>query len=160
MTPAIETVRIAKIFTAARTNDGTSYGVERVCVVWEQARSTFYDRRERAQKRSQGIKPGNRGPRPLVPDAELLDRIRHDLTTSPFPGEGDCKVWGVHRHRALERRVRRMARLQARGPVCSPGAHQPGVGRALYGAVASEVSRGLLLRMDHGSTFPTTSSIR
>ena len=26
---------------------GAAYGVERVCVVWEQARSTFYDRRER-----------------------------------------------------------------------------------------------------------------
>jgi hypothetical protein len=75
---------------------------------------------------SQGITPGKRGPRPVVPDAELLDLIRHDLTTSPFRGDGDRKVWGVHRHRALERRVRKMARLQPRGPVCGPGAHQSG----------------------------------
>ena len=48
------------------------YGVERVCDVWEQARSTFYDRQ---QKLVQGIKPGKRGPRPPVSDAELLDLI-------------------------------------------------------------------------------------
>jgi hypothetical protein len=48
------------------------YGVERVCDVWEQARSTFYDRQ---LKLVQGIKPGKRGPRPPVSDAELLDLI-------------------------------------------------------------------------------------
>lgn len=73
---------------------GARYGVERVCVVWEQARSTFYDRRERAQKRCQGMMPGRRGPQPLVPDAELLDLIRRDLAASPFVGEGHRKVWG------------------------------------------------------------------
>ena len=73
---------------------GARYGVERVCVVWEQARSTFYDRRERAQKRCQGMMPGRRGPQPLVPDAELLDLIRRDLSASPFVGEGHRKVWG------------------------------------------------------------------
>ena len=36
----------------------TAYGVERVCDVWEQARSTFYDRQQRVQKLAQGIKPG------------------------------------------------------------------------------------------------------
>ena len=30
------------------------YGVERVCDVWEQARSTFYDRQERVQKLAKG----------------------------------------------------------------------------------------------------------
>jgi hypothetical protein len=29
---------------------GTPYGLERVCAVWEQARSTFYERQDRAQK--------------------------------------------------------------------------------------------------------------
>jgi hypothetical protein len=42
---------------------GATYGVEQVCVVWEQARSTFYDRRERAQRLCHGIKPGKRGPK-------------------------------------------------------------------------------------------------
>jgi hypothetical protein len=69
---------------------GAAYGVERV----EQARSTFYDRRERAQSRSEGLMLGRRGPKPLVPDAELLDLIRCDLAASPFIGEGHRKVWG------------------------------------------------------------------
>ena len=47
--------------TVSASTEAT-YGVERVCVVWEQARSTFYDRRERVQKLCQGIKPGKRGP--------------------------------------------------------------------------------------------------
>ena len=38
--------------------------------------------------------PGKRGPKPLVPDADLLDLIRHDLAASPFIGEGHRKVWG------------------------------------------------------------------
>ena len=63
---------------------GAAYGVERVCLVWEQARSTFYDRRERAQSRSEGLMLGRRGPKPLVPDAELLGLIRRDLSASPF----------------------------------------------------------------------------
>lgn len=41
---------------------GKPYGVERVCRMWEQARSTHYDRQERAQKAVQGIEPGRRGP--------------------------------------------------------------------------------------------------
>ena len=79
--------------TVSASTEAT-YGVERVCVVWEQARSTFYDRRERAQRLCQGIMPGKRGPKPVVPDAELLDLIRHDLTTSPFRGQGHRKVGG------------------------------------------------------------------
>ena len=74
---------------------GAAYGVERVCLVWEQARSTFYDRRERAQRRSEGLMPGKRGPKPLVPDADLLDLVRHDLAASPFIGEGHRKVGDV-----------------------------------------------------------------
>ena len=93
---------------------GAAYGVERVCLVWEQARSTFYDRRERAQSRSEGLMLGRRGPKPLVPDAELLDLIRHDLAVSPFIGEGHRKVWGRLRFgqgiRVSRKRVLRLMR--------------------------------------------------
>lgn len=72
---------------------GKPYGVERVCQVWEQSRSTFYDRQERAQKVASGGKPSKRGPAPPVPDDELLVLIRQDLATSLFQGEGHRKVW-------------------------------------------------------------------
>jgi len=91
-----------------------AYGVERVCLVWELARSTFYDRRERSQRRSEGFMPGRRGPKPLVPDAELLDLIRRDLAASPFVGEGHRKVWGRLRFgqgiRVSRKRVLRLMR--------------------------------------------------
>jgi hypothetical protein len=93
---------------------GAAYGVERVCLVWDQARSTFYDRRERSQRRSEGPMPGKRGPKPLVPDADLLDLIRHDLAASPFIGEGHRKVWGRLRFgqgiRVSRKRVLRLMR--------------------------------------------------
>jgi hypothetical protein len=61
---------------------GKPYGVERVCSAWEQARSTFYDRQERAKKSAQGDKPGKRGPTPSVSDEDLLELIRRDLKKS------------------------------------------------------------------------------
>jgi putative transposase len=73
---------------------GAAYGLERVCLVWERARSTLHDPREREQRRAEGITSGKRGPKPLVPDAGFLDLIRRDLAASPFVGERPRKVWG------------------------------------------------------------------
>lgn len=93
---------------------GKPYGVERVCQVWEQARSTFYDRQDRTQKAAEGVKPASRGPKPPVSDAELLDLIRQDLAASPFKGEGHRKVWGRLRFgkgvRVSRKRVLRLMR--------------------------------------------------
>jgi len=106
--------------TVSASTEAT-YGVERVCVVWEQARSTFYDRRERAQKRSQGITPGKRGPKPVVPDAELLELIRQDLASSPFTGEGHRKVWGrLHFGQGLRVSRKRVLRLMRENRLLSP----------------------------------------
>lgn len=204
----------------ASAGTGKSYGLERVCQVWEQARSTFYDRQERAQKAAEGHKPGKRGPKPLVSDEELLERIRSDLAASPFRGEGHRKVWGrlrfgqgirVSRKRVL--RIMREHRLLSphRGRQGEPIAHDGTITTeapnvmwgtdatkvftvedgwvwvfaavehwnaecvgwhvtkegnrfaalepisqgltSLYGSVAADVARGLLLRMDHGSQY-------
>lgn len=196
------------------------YGVERVCDVWEQARSTFYDRQERVQKLAQGIKPGKRGPKPCLSDAELLDLIRRDLAASPFRGEGHRKVWGrLHFGQGLRVSRKRVLRLMRENQLLSPYRGRQGEPRAhngtiiteapnlmwgtdgtkvftlddgwvwvfaavehwnaecvgwhvskhgdryaalepisqgltsLYGSVAAEVARGLLLRMDHGSQY-------
>ncbi|MEX3581981.1 MAG: hypothetical protein VB137_03940 [Burkholderia sp.] len=39
------------------------------------------------------LAPVRRGPKPKVPDHELLAAVRADLTRTPFVGEGACKVW-------------------------------------------------------------------
>lgn len=67
-----------------------SYGIERVCRVWEVPRSSFYAQRT---ERKPAARPGKRGPKPKVSDQELLDLIRADLAASPFQGEGHRKVW-------------------------------------------------------------------
>ena len=68
------------------------YGVQRVCRVWEVARSSVYERRQRAEKRQEGEEPARPGPQPKVSDAELLAGIEADLKRSPFIGEGHRKV--------------------------------------------------------------------
>ena len=86
------------------------YGVQRVCAVWEQARSSFY---HASRPVSQAVSK-RRGPRPLVSDEALLALIRDDLAASPFTGEGHRKVWGRLRfrdgHRVPRKRVLRLMR--------------------------------------------------
>ena len=72
---------------------GRPYGVERVCRVFEQPRSTFY-RRQTAERIPEADRPValKRGPKTPLSDDELLIEIRADLETSPFQGEGHRKV--------------------------------------------------------------------
>jgi hypothetical protein len=53
---------------------GKRYGVERVCKIFEQARSIFYGRQC----------SDKRGPKAAVSDSELAELIRADLAASPF----------------------------------------------------------------------------
>jgi len=89
------------------------YGVERVCWIWEQARSTFYVHKKMAET-PEHPEPARRGPKPLVPDDELLRLIRGDLMRSPFQGEGHRKVWARLRFgqgiRVARKRVLRLMR--------------------------------------------------
>ena len=77
--------------SAISDTTGFRYGIQRVCAVWEQTRSTFYGRRSRLS--SNGRPSGSRGPKPVVPDGELLDHVRAYIRNSPFCGEGHRKVW-------------------------------------------------------------------
>lgn len=72
---------------------GKPYSIRRVCTVWEQARSTFYDRKEQKRNAAAGHLPAKRGPKTPVSDEKLLDLIACDLENSPFTGEGHRKVW-------------------------------------------------------------------
>ena len=60
--------------------------------MWEQARCTFYNRRERARKLA---KPGKLGPKPFASNVELLDLIRGGQAASPFLGAGHRKGMGA-----------------------------------------------------------------
>jgi transposase InsO family protein len=83
---------------------GRPYGLERVCLAWEVARSSFYSRRNR---KSDKQKPG---PKPKISDAELLSLIRGDIAQSPFKGEGHRKV-----HARLKRQNIKIGRNRVLG---------------------------------------------
>ena len=118
---------------------GTPYGVERVCKAWEQARSTFYDRQERAEKAAHGIKPGKRGPRPPVPDDELLELIQRDLDTSPFQGEGHRKVWARLRiGKGVRVSRKRVLRLMRENHLLSPHRGRQGQPQLHDGTITTE----------------------
>ena len=77
------------------TSNGTGklYGLERVCRLLEFPRSTIYAQQAREAAVVAALFPTRRGPKPKMPDADLLAAIRADLAASPFVGEGHRKVW-------------------------------------------------------------------
>ncbi|REG58745.1 hypothetical protein B0G80_1442 [Paraburkholderia sp. BL6669N2] len=69
------------------------FGLQRACQVLGFPRSTIYAVRARTADGVVQIIPARRGPKPKMPDADLLKAIRDDLAASPFIGEGHRKVW-------------------------------------------------------------------
>ena len=92
------------------------YGLARVAAVWDLPRSTYYARRHR---RAHPIEFRTRGPRTAWSDEALTERIRKQIATSPFRGEGHRKVWarlrvaGVRTSKARVLRQMRQAQLLA-----------------------------------------------
>jgi len=96
---------------------GRTYGVARVCKVWDVPRSSFYAAPRAAQAPAAARPTGRRGPKPVVSDADLLAAIRADLARSPWSGEGHRKVWARLRVqdglRVARKRVLRLMREHA-----------------------------------------------
>ena len=90
------------------------FGLQRVCQVLDFPRSTIYAVRARTAANVVPIIPARRGPKPGMPDADLLTAIRADLSASPFKGEGHRKVWArlriLHDIRVSRTRVLRLMR--------------------------------------------------
>jgi putative transposase len=98
---------------------GGTYGLQRVCRVLEFPRSTIY-----AQRAAANVVPlyrQRRGPKPKLPDADLLVAIRADLGASPFTGEGHRKVWARLRIlRGIRVSRARVLRLMRENALLSP----------------------------------------
>ena len=111
---------------------GKLYGLERVCRVLELHRSTLYAQQARDSAKVVPLRPQRRGPKPKMPDADLLAAIRADLEGSLFTGEGHRKVWARLRIlcgiRVSRARVLRLMRENAllsphRRPQGAPNLH-------------------------------------
>jgi len=77
---------------ATSAGTGKPYGLERVCRVLGFTRSTIYAAQVRESSNVVPLVAQRRGPKPRMPDADLLEAIRADLTASPFAGEGHRKL--------------------------------------------------------------------
>jgi transposase InsO family protein len=107
---------------------GQAYGVQRVCRVFDQPRSTFYCHRD--EERTPAVDrptPAKRGPKTALSDGELLEAIRRDLAASPFHGEGHRKVRArlkvLHDIHVANKRV---LRLMRENHLLSPHRGRPG----------------------------------
>ena len=116
------------------------YGIQRVCAVWDIARSSFYaapdaaapeDGREAAAQK--------RGPHTTLTDDVLLALIRADLAASPFQGEGHRKVWArlkiLQGVRTGRKRVLRIMRAHA---LLSPHRTRRGLGLVHDGTIITD----------------------
>jgi putative transposase len=108
---------------------GRRYGVARVCRVWEVARSSFYAARQAgaaADRSGAAPSPTRRGPKPAIPDADLLAAIRADLARSPWTGEGHRKVWArLRAMNGLQVSRKRVLRLMREHALLSPHRTRP-----------------------------------
>jgi putative transposase len=117
------------------------YGVERVCAIWEQPRSSFYAWRRNNTGSAEPATPAQkRGPKTGLSDTELLDKIRADLARSPFQGEGHRKVWA--RLRVMDEvRVsrKRILRIMRENQLLSPYRCRKATGEKHTGTISTEV---------------------
>lgn len=92
------------------------YGVARVTLVWNLARSSFYAAR---QRQLQPQIPKRRGPK-VHSDEELVGEIRQLLAEPVFTGEGYRKIWARLRHRGIRTSKDRVLRLLREHQLLSP----------------------------------------
>lgn len=95
-----------------------SVGLVPVCEELGIPRSTVYAQRAKEETPVPITKPG---PKPLVPDADLLDAIRMVLTDPPFMGEGYRKVHARLRYRGIHADRERVRLLMSKHGLQAPG---------------------------------------
>ena len=93
-------------------------GLAPVCEELGIPRSTVYAQRARGETPVPTSKPG---PKPLVPDQDLLGAIRTVLTDPPFMGEGYRKVHARLRYRGLHADRERVRLLMRENGLQAPG---------------------------------------
>jgi len=123
------------------TSEGADrlYGLERVCRILEFPRSTIYAQQARENDTVVPLFPVRRGPKPKMPDTDLLVAIRADLAASPFTGEGHRKVWARLR---ILRDIRvsraRVLRLMRENRLLSPHRQPTGIPNLHDGTIITD----------------------
>jgi putative transposase len=119
---------------ATSPSTGQRDGLARVCRVWGVARSRVYWHRHAPTE--SGTRRGPVGP--CTAD-ELVDHIQRLLEASPFPGEGDRKVWARLRYQGIRTAPRRVLRLMRAHQLLAPTRHgHPHGPKAHDGTISTE----------------------
>jgi putative transposase len=119
---------------ATSPSTGQRDGLARVCRVWGVARSRVYWHRHAPTE--SGTRRGPVGP--CTAD-ELVDHMRRLLEASPFPGEGDRKVWARLRYQGIRTAPRRVLRLMRAHQLLAPTRHgHPHGPKAHDGTISTE----------------------
>ena len=79
---------------------GKPFGLRRVCQVLDFPRSTIYAERTRASASVTPMVVRRCGPKPKMPNADLLNAICDDLAASPFKARGISQGLGTAAHSA------------------------------------------------------------
>lgn len=103
---------------ATSPSTGRRYGVLLTCSALGVSRASFY--RQRARMTPPQAPLRRRGPRPRIPDQELLAQIRAVLLASPFVGEGHRKVWARLRFADVRVGRRRVLRVMRENNLLAP----------------------------------------
>ncbi|MEX3583706.1 MAG: hypothetical protein VB137_16230 [Burkholderia sp.] len=86
---------------------GKPFGLQWVCQVLDFPRSTIYAKRARALNKVTPLALVQRGPKPKVPDHELLAAVRTDLTRTPVRRRRGAQGLGTFAHSGRHPRVPR-----------------------------------------------------
>ncbi len=117
----------------ASPNTGRPYGLRLVCRIWDVPRSSIYERRKPKSD------PKKRGPKPVVPDDELIPIIRKDLANSPFREEGHRKVYYRLKHmHDVKVAAKRILRLMRENALLSPQRTLKGEEKKHDGTICTE----------------------
>lgn len=92
---------------------GKTYGLKRVCNSWGIPRAAFYRQRAQDSKRK-------RGPKPAIEEESLLHKIREDINTSPFKGEGHRKIHARLKRQSVKVGRNRVLRIMRQNQLLSP----------------------------------------
>jgi transposase InsO family protein len=116
---------------------GRPHGLQRICHILDQPRSTIYATRARQVAGPPDPPLKRRGPRPKLDDEALTQAIRDDLDSSPFTGEGHRKVWSRLRLSGIRVSRDRVLLVMRQRNWLSPHRHRQGSPQLHVGTITT-----------------------
>jgi len=117
---------------------GRRHGLQRLCRILDQPRSTIYTRRARLAAGPPDPPLKRRGPQPKMTDTSLTQAIREDLNTTLFTGEGHRKVWSRLRLAGIRVSRDRVLRLMRENHWLSPHRCRQGTPQLHTGTITTQ----------------------